>query len=123
MRRHVSRLVLAIGLAVPVALLGAGTAQAAAPAAPTQVATDVTATDVSASIWGQFREDGVRIRTGPGLQYGVAGLGYRNHSVTVHCFVAPEPNHSWYYLTDNTTGVTGWVSSSLVYREAPLNGC
>ncbi|MGK5531176.1 SH3 domain-containing protein [Streptomyces sp. URMC 129] len=123
MRRHVSRLLLAIGLAVPTVLLTAGTGQAATPAAPTAVTADVSTTEVSAAIWGEFREDGVRIRTGPGTQYAVAGLGYRDHSVTVHCFVAPEPNHAWYYLTDNTTGVTGWVSSSLIYRVDPLDGC
>jgi SH3-like domain-containing protein len=73
--------------------------------------------------FAEFREDGVRIRTGPGTNYAVAGLGYRNHSVTAHCFVAPIPNSAWYKITDNTTGVHGWVASSLLYIEGSFPGC
>ncbi|CCK32060.1 hypothetical protein BN159_7681 [Streptomyces davaonensis JCM 4913] len=40
------------------------------------------------------------------------GVLYRGHKFTVH-----KTHGSWHYITDKTTGVTGWVSGSYVYRE------
>lgn len=73
--------------------------------------------------YAEFREDGVRIRTGPSIDDGIAGLGYRGHSVTAHCFTAPQPNSAWYRITNNTTGVRGWVASSMLLVDGSLPGC
>lgn len=60
-----------------------------------------------------FSGDGVRIRTGPGTGYGIVGYGYRGHSVTSYCWTGSSGD-LWVQLRDNTTGVSGWSSSSLV---------
>ncbi|MBC9730394.1 hypothetical protein [Streptomyces sp. TRM68367] len=42
-----------------------------------------------------------------GTNHPVNGLGYRSHSVTKHCFVGYDVQ--WTRITDNTTGVSGYV--------------
>ncbi|MFD9793322.1 SH3 domain-containing protein [Streptomyces sp. NPDC059070] len=41
------------------------------------------------------------------------GILYRGHRFTVH-----STRGGWHYLTDRTTGITGWVSGAYVYRNA-----
>ncbi|WP_442912797.1 SH3 domain-containing protein [Kutzneria sp. CA-103260] len=52
----------------------------------------------------------MNIRSGPGTDCTSKGLGYIGHNVTVYC----GDVSNWDYLTDNTTGVTGWASNDLV---------
>ncbi|MBC2878082.1 MULTISPECIES: SH3 domain-containing protein [Streptomyces] len=40
------------------------------------------------------------------------GILYRGHKFTVH-----KSSGGWRYITDRTTGVTGWVSGTYVYNE------
>ncbi|GIL28194.1 SH3 domain-containing protein [Actinocatenispora comari] len=91
-----------------------------APAAAGTRVTDLTPTSVTAaqpaSVPGEFLGDGVRIHATSDLNSATVGLGYRSHSVTVLCYTYPAS-----YLTDNTTHVTGWVSSTYVTsNNAPI---
>jgi hypothetical protein len=96
----------------------AGTAFAASPAS----ASAAPAASVNCS-WspannskapGMFQQQGVNIRSGPSTSCDVIrGEGYEGQSVTIHCGTGTAQNQVWLYLTDNTTGVTGW-------SEAPL---
>jgi uncharacterized protein YraI len=65
-----------------------------------------------------FTGDGVNIRTGPSTSCTSKGLGYRIHSVTYHCEAS-----GWVYLTDNTTGVTGWSSGQFVTSTDAARVC
>jgi len=62
-----------------------------------------------------FNEDGVNIRTGGSTSCAIRGEGFTGQSVIVRCDVPEGPdNHFWFYLTDQTTGITGWVRNDLV---------
>jgi hypothetical protein len=56
---------------------------------------------------GYFVAQGVHIHASPSLSSVVLGDGYESDSVTLHC--STDTNPYWGYLTDNTTGVTGYV--------------
>ena len=57
---------------------------------------------------GHFTGGGVRLRTGPSLTCTVKGLGYPADAVVYRCWAWGD-SFSWTYLTDVSTGVTGWV--------------
>ena len=103
------------------AVAGAMIAGAVALSAPASAGTRVTeptpasATTVRpADASGQFLGDGIRIHATSDLNSTTLGLGYRSDSVTVLCYTYPAT-----YLTDNTTGVTGWASSDYVLSNNP----
>ncbi|WP_328939763.1 hypothetical protein OG288_42455 [Streptomyces tauricus] len=113
---RVLRYVLAVGTALPVAVMASPSAHAAPAGTVARASTGTAA-------YAEFRVDGARIRTGPGSDYSIAGLGYRSHSVTAHCSIAPQTQEVWYYLTDNTTGVRGWSEQTVVYVEGSIPPC
>lgn len=110
--RHRTRL-LAVGLLMLATLL-LPTAPADAMAAP--------GSD------GDFSTDGVRIHTSPHLRSTTVGYGYVGEGAYVHdstvfgdwvnCGNRSTP--VWDYVTDDRTGVSGWVSDCLVNSELPL---
>ena len=55
----------------------------------------------------------VTIRARATVNSTARGILYRGHSFTVH-----RSSGGWHYITDRTTGVTGWVSGTYVYRDA-----
>ena len=67
-----------------------------------------------------FTANGVNIRTGPSTSCASKGVGYETNSVTVHC---DDPDTGWFYLTDNSTGVTGWSSPSYVTFPGTTGSC
>lgn len=70
------------------------------------------ANDARLNAW--FQDDGVNIRSGDSTSCASLGLGYQHHSVTVHCYSRPGGGDLWVYLTDNSTGVSGWSSQQYV---------
>jgi hypothetical protein len=82
--------------------LGVANAEVASPASPASCGWHPANNDNQP---GQFTADGVNIRNGDDTSCAALGLGYTSHSVTIHC-----QTRSWVYITDNTTGVTGWSS-------------
>ncbi|MEU3658111.1 SH3 domain-containing protein [Streptomyces sp. NPDC032161] len=89
------------------ALVGAGTAQAETSSAALNTA-PVAPAGVN-SLPGSFYTDGVNIRNAPNLDATVVGLGYRSHRVTVHCGTSGPLETYWWRITDNTTGVRGYI--------------
>ncbi|AHH97380.1 hypothetical protein GCM10010174_73270 [Kutzneria viridogrisea] len=67
---------------------------------------------------GRFADDGVNIRSGDSTSCAVLGLGYKSHTITLRCFW-----NGFVYLTDNTTGVTGWSAVDYVNWPGGLNDC
>ncbi|WP_163567949.1 SH3 domain-containing protein [Fodinicola feengrottensis] len=92
-----------------VAVAGAAIAGAIFSAAPASaaVARPMSTPDVP----GQC-SDGTNIRSS-WPNGAVLGSCYSNHSLTVHCNNGNEDNF-WYYATDNTTSVTGWMYAGYV---------
>ncbi|MEU2874113.1 SH3 domain-containing protein [Streptomyces olivoreticuli] len=43
------------------------------------------------------------------------GVLYQGHAFTVR-----QTSGNWHYITDRTTGVTGWVSGTYVYRDSRM---
>ncbi|MFE4059932.1 SH3 domain-containing protein, partial [Streptomyces sp. NPDC059096] len=37
-----------------------------------------------------------------------------------HKFTVHKTSGNWHYITDNTTGVKGWVSGTYVYRSVHM---
>lgn len=67
---------------------------------------------------------GVNIRTAPSTGCTSVGVGYSGHWLTLHCIQVGYDNFLWDYLTDNTTGKTGWSRDSYVsWTGGPLVGC
>jgi hypothetical protein len=71
---------------------------------------------------GQFFDaSGVYIRTGPHTSCTALGQGQLTHNVDYHCWAVGDTVNgwsTWTYLRDTTTGVSGWVSDSLLdYRD------
>ncbi|MEV6723530.1 SH3 domain-containing protein [Streptomyces xanthochromogenes] len=96
--------------ALTLPLLGATSASAApaqAPAfAPTSRACD------RPGPWAVHTQ-AVTIRSQASAKSTPVGVLYRSHTFTVH-----KTSGNWHYITDNSTGVKGWVSDSYVYRDA-----
>ena len=111
MKSRVFRLVASVatllGLALAVPVLAAAPAQAAS--CPQSGPTFAQA--------GAFTYQAVNIRSGPTTGCVAVGLGYSSHNVTYRCYSEGTPVNgwsTWTYLTDNTTGVTGWSSDAFL---------
>ncbi|MFG3282083.1 SH3 domain-containing protein [Streptomyces sp. NPDC048111] len=95
-------------LALPLAgTTSASAAPAQAPAsAPTSCACD------RPGPWA-VPTQAVTIRSQASATSTAVGVLYRSHTFTAH-----KTSGNWHYITDNSTGVKGWVSGSYVYRDA-----
>jgi hypothetical protein len=71
---------------------------------------------------GRLIEDGIAIRSGLRSGCDAVGYGYRNHDLTYHCFTSGE-NGTWTHLSDDTTGVQGWVRDSLLTGGGSSHHC
>lgn len=63
--------------------------------------------------YGHYTYEGVNIRSGPTTGCVVVGAGYSSHTLLYRCYTEGTPvgwATTWTYLTDLTTGVTGWSS-------------
>jgi hypothetical protein len=98
--------------AVSAAGILAGILPAAAAAAPAVDCTQNPATNSAkaADLFGS----GVNIRTGPFTSCTSVGEGQFGQSVTAHCSVTNSNGVNWVYLTDHTTGKTGWSEAQFV---------
>lgn len=116
---HVRRLfVIGVG-----ALLTAGwaTAASAAPAAHSVAPTSHASVRPASNCGWQpandsnaptsFTGDGVNLRTGPGADCTSLGLGYTSHGVVIRCVDLAD---GYDYVTDNSTGVTGWAADQYI---------
>ncbi|TDC81781.1 hypothetical protein E1193_13820 [Micromonospora sp. KC606] len=56
-----------------------------------------------------FSGGGIRLRSGPSTLCTVLGLGYVGQSATLRCGAVGDDGWGWYYVTNNSTGVTGFV--------------
>lgn len=77
----------------------------------------------NSAVAGSFNEPGVNIRTGQDTSCTILGEGYPGQSVTVHCAQFGGEGFIWDYLTDNTTGKTGWAADQFVNWSGFLLGC
>jgi hypothetical protein len=94
---------------------------------------DETATNVtpmSCSTWSpandsktatHFLDSGVNIRNNAGTGCAIIGEGYPGQSVTAHCWHSVN-GVSWAFLTDNSTGVTGWSEQQYI-APVPAKEC
>lgn len=107
-------------IAVSVALLGALAlplaSAATASAAPALAPASVTDPTCSGSGPWTLTTKAVNIRAKASVNSKVLGILYRGHKFTVY-----KTSGKWRYITDKTTGVTGWVSAKYVYR--PVGMC
>lgn len=92
----------------------------------------VAATPASAFAYpgydGDFNTNGVNIRTAPYRSATIVGNGYIGHRANVHdktgfgdwVNCGSWSTTAWDYVTDDTTGVTGWVSDCYVDSDSPM---
>jgi hypothetical protein len=81
----------------------------AAPAASAVSAVALSCNDPGPWIVGTAA---VRIHSRPSTSSTVVGVLYRSQKFTAH-----RVSGNWVYITDRSTGVTGWVSHTYVYRD------
>ncbi|MFD0269185.1 hypothetical protein ACFVGY_21830 [Streptomyces sp. NPDC127106] len=70
---------------------------------------------------GDYREDGVRIRSNSTTSSTSLGLGYRSHTITPICYKAGtviNGNQWWDKHRNNNTSVTGYRSLTLLTKYA-----
>jgi uncharacterized protein YraI len=61
-----------------------------------------------------FAGTNINIRTGPFTSCTAVGEGQPGNTVTVRCETTNSNGVNWSYLTDSTTGKTGWSETQLV---------
>ncbi|MFD2766210.1 hypothetical protein [Micromonospora eburnea] len=68
-----------------------------------------------------FNGSNINIRTGPHTSCPSNGYGQLSHNVDFWCYTSGDgvtangyTTHSWTYLKDTTTGVSGWVADALL---------
>jgi hypothetical protein len=112
-----------IAAVVAGAMLGVGLV-AVTPAAPALAAScnsGLIRLDVQQA--GHFLTS-ANIRSGPALYCGVNGVGETWHSVTYYCWVHGDLIwDTWTFVRDNTTGVSGWTSDSLLSNDGSSYHC
>ncbi|GAU70724.1 hypothetical protein SSP35_22_00270 [Streptomyces sp. NBRC 110611] len=102
-------------IAISAAVLGA-------LALPVIGAPSATAAPASSPVTSEWHKPGpwkvhtqaVVIYAKPDVNSTAVGVLYRGHTFTVHKTAKAA---FWVYITDESTGVTGWVSGNYVYRE------
>ncbi|WP_027344411.1 hypothetical protein [Hamadaea tsunoensis] len=94
--------------ALTAAVAAAMAAPSPAQAAPSTFAAGSTVHGIGIQTVGVQCDDGTRIRNAP-ISGTILGLCYSVHAVTAICYrsIAGQA-YLWLYLTDNSTGVTGW---------------
>ncbi|WP_217550069.1 SH3 domain-containing protein [Streptomyces sp. GbtcB6] len=106
-------------IAVPAALLGALALPlaSAATASATPAVAPASVTDSTCSKPGlrTLTTKAVTIRAKASDNSKALGILYRGHKFTVH-----RPSDKRRYTTDETTGVTGWISSTYVHHPADV---
>lgn len=70
-----------------------------------------------------FTGTNINIRTGPFTVCTAIGEGQPSHNVTAHCLKFNSNGVPWIYLTDHTTGKTGWSEEQFVTWSGGLIGC
>ncbi|OAR26731.1 hypothetical protein A8W25_31080 [Streptomyces sp. ERV7] len=95
-------------LAIP----ATATAASAAPATTATASTLLTRDCDQPGEWA-IGTRAVTIRSRATTHSTALGILYRGHRFTVH-----STRGDWHYVTDRTTGITGWVSGAYVYRNA-----
>ncbi|MCC2276205.1 SH3 domain-containing protein [Streptomyces sp. ET3-23] len=97
-------------LALP--MVWATTATAAAASAPSRAVASRPCDRPGPWVIGT---QAVTIRSKASARSTAVGVLYRGHSFSVR-----TSSGGWHYITDMTTGVTGWVSGTYVYRTAHM---
>ncbi|MFL6113410.1 MAG: SH3 domain-containing protein [Catenulispora sp.] len=69
-----------------------------------------------------FTASGVNIRTGPDTSCTAIGSGFPGQSVTARCYTF-SAGYYWIYLTDNTTGKTGWSRVDFLTWSGGIGPC
>jgi hypothetical protein len=71
-----------------------------------------------------YNQSGVNIRSGADTSCTILGSGYPGQSVTVRCAWYNSGDGRWWdYLTDNSTGVTGWSADQYVNWSGSVLVC
>ncbi|MFI7273526.1 SH3 domain-containing protein [Streptomyces sp. NPDC049879] len=58
--------------------------------------------------------NGANIRSGSGTGCGIAGVAYSSHRLDYHCYTIGADTHTWTFVRDDATGVTGWIRDDLL---------
>jgi len=64
-----------------------------------------------------------RIRSGPSTSCPVVGTGYPDHYAVFACYRRTGYQETWTYLTDRSTGITGWTRDDLLTGNGSGHVC
>ncbi|NNN35489.1 SH3 domain-containing protein [Streptomyces sp. S3(2020)] len=101
-------------IAISAAVLGA-LALPLASATTASAATTIASCPATRPLPYTVHTKAVTLRSEATTKSTALGVLYRSHKFTVH-----KSSGNWHYLTDKTTGVTGWVSGTYVYRDVAM---
>lgn len=104
------RTVTAITVLTFLAVGGATTVAGAAPAAPADACRDQPRQKPYT-----LHANSANLHSQPSQSAPVLGVVYQGHRIKV-----TEERRGWVRVIDKTTGVTGWVSSRLIYRDIAM---
>ncbi|MFJ8580557.1 hypothetical protein [Micromonospora sp. NPDC093277] len=99
-------------------------------AAPASASCNHSHTNYDSKSGSLFNGSNINIRTGPHTSCPSLGFGQANHNVDFWCYTPGDgvtangyTTHSWTYLRDTTTGVSGWVADALLKNLGSLQAC
>ena len=69
-----------------------------------------------------FTASGVRIRTGPSTACTAKGHGYPADELIAYCYYGTGQD-AWFYVSDTTTRVNGWVLGLYVSLGSDIGAC
>jgi hypothetical protein len=117
-----------IGAALGAAMISGAVLAPPALAAPAQSASPLAGwcgwtPANNSNVAGTFNNTGVNIRSGQYTTCAIVGEGYNGHDVSIRCYAygtSVNGNTLWLYITDRTTGVTGWSAGAYMWATGGL---
>lgn len=80
----------------------------------------------NSNLQGTFTESGVNIRNDRWTTCPILGEGYPGQTLIARCWAVGtwiNGDGTWIYVTDETTGVTGWVFELYITWDGPVDEC
>ncbi|MEV4877426.1 SH3 domain-containing protein [Streptomyces cyaneofuscatus] len=80
------------------------------------------ASDKDGGSWGKWA-NGANQRSGSSTGCTIHGVAYSSHTLDYHCYTVGNDGHTWTYLRNDATNVSGWVRDDLLSNGGSLRFC
>ncbi|MEU8526734.1 MULTISPECIES: SH3 domain-containing protein [Streptomyces] len=116
MKRRLAAILPAVAMAALAVPMVTATPAAAHAACGTSVA------DKDGGSWGKWA-NGANERSGSSTGCTIKGVAYNTQSLDYHCYTWGNDGHSWTFVRNDSTGVTGWIRDDLLSNGGSYVHC